>query len=53
MSFLITLLYITVDKASLNEYVVALSGQWLACLPLDPRFVCLNPAKDDGFLRAI
>jgi hypothetical protein len=26
---------------------------WLGCLPLYPRFVGSNPAKDDGFLREI
>jgi hypothetical protein len=26
---------------------------WLSCLPLDPRFMVSNPAKDDGFLRVI
>jgi hypothetical protein len=25
----------------------------VACLPLDPRFACTNPAEDDGFLRVI
>jgi hypothetical protein len=27
--------------------------QWLACLPLDPRFACSNPAEGDGFSRSI
>jgi hypothetical protein len=31
---------------------IALGDLVVACLPLDPRFVGINPAEDDGFLRA-
>jgi hypothetical protein len=31
----------------------AFIGQWLVCLPLDPRLMGSNPAKDDRILRVI
>jgi hypothetical protein len=41
-------------KSSCYTYeIVALGGLVVACLPLDPRFVGSNPAKNDGFLRTI
>jgi hypothetical protein len=32
---------------------VALGGLMVACVPVDPRFSGLNPAKDNEFLKAI
>jgi hypothetical protein len=32
---------------------VALGGLLVTCLQFDPRFIGLNPAEDNGLLRAI
>jgi hypothetical protein len=42
----VRILLIPSDLVSLDDLVVA-------CLPLDPRFMGSNLAKDDGFLRVI
>jgi hypothetical protein len=40
---------LNIDRMTVSIWVV----QWLACLPLDPRFAGSNPAEDDGFLMVI
>jgi hypothetical protein len=44
---------ISVEMMAYTAWQVTLSGLVVACLPLDPRFMGSNPAKDDGFLWVI